>query len=275
MVGVCTRHQIENTSLFEFCSDVILGSNGGHAPHFHKNFELLVVLRGECLCEIGGKSYALRVGDAALIVPFQIHDFTLSEGGEVRRVTFHNHLIWSLDSAMDKKKPKDPVFHPSATVSGFFSEQIETMYGREHVQIRRIPAKQRMMVKGCLYIVGNEMLNQATLVPLQSADAVMIDVVQYVADHFKGDVSLQDIAKEKGYSYCYLSRIFNRIFGVNFKTMLNQYRMEYAYSLLQDTHMSVSEIAFESGFQSIRSLDHVCRETYGRTPGQMRKGHYV
>ena len=274
MVGFCTYHQIDNTSQFEFCTDVV-GEGYREAPHFHKNFEILTVVRGKCHCEIGDKHYDLREGDAALVVPFQIHDFSPTVGSEVRRVTFHNHLIWSLDSAMDKKKPKDPVFRPSVTVGGFFSEQICAMYGREPVHIHRIPARQRMMVKGCLYIIGNEMLNQATLVPLQSADAAMIDVVQYVADHFRSDVSLQDIAKEKGYSYCYLSRTFNRIFGINFKTMLNQYRMEYAYSLLQDTHMSMSEIAFESGFQSIRSFDHVCREIYGRTPGQMRRGHYV
>ena len=139
----------------------------------------------------------------------------------------------------------------------------------------RIPEKQRMMVKGCLYIMSSEFLNSAVLVPSNSADALMTDVVQYIADHYKSDISLQDIAREKGYSYHYLSRTFNKIFNINFKSMLNQYRMEYAYYLLQDTTLPIGQIAFESGFQSIRSLDHVCRQTYGRSPKEMRKEHYV
>ena len=149
------------------------------------------------------------------------------------------------------------------------------LYGVEEVKIRRIPAEQRMMVKGCLYIKGSAFLEQAELVPARSADALMTTVVQYIAEHFKNDISLRDVAKETGYSYHYLSRMFNKIFGINFKSMLNQYRMEWAYSMLQDTRLPVAQIAFESGFQSIRSFDHVCREIYGRTPCEMRKEHYV
>ena len=68
-----------------------------------------------------------------------------------------------------------------------------------------------------------------------------------------------------------LSRIFNHTFGVNFKTMLNQYRTDYALELLRDSDLSLSAIAFESGFQSIRSFDHVFRESLGRSPKEFRK----
>lgn len=271
----CLYHQIENTSSFEFCTDVLpYGSDWDETPHFHKNFEILVVIRGECHCEIGHESILLHEGDAAFIVPFQIHAFCAFPKAEVRRVSLHDHLIWSLASALEKKKPANARFSPSPLVRTFFLQQLEALFGKQPTKIRRIPSRQRMMVKGCLYIIGDEFLNQAELVPLHSADAVIIDVVQYIADHFKSNISLQDIAKEKGYSYHYLSRTFNSIFGIGFKTMLNQYRMEYAYSMLQDTHLSVAEIAFESGFQSIRSLDHVCKQIYGRPPSEMRNAHY-
>ena len=37
----------------------------------------------------------------------------------------------------------------------------------------------------------------------------------------------------------------------------------------------ITEIAAKSGFQSIRSLDHVCKQIYGRTPSELRREHYV
>lgn len=272
---ICT-HDIENTTTYEFCTELLSHAvSGEEGSHFHKNFEILLVIRGECRCEVGEESVLLRQGEAAFIAPFQIHAFCVSQDSLVRRVTLHDHLIWSLASALDAKKPSTARFCPSPLVQDFFLQQMQALFGAAPVQIRRIPAEQRMMVKGCLYIIGNEFLNQARLVPLRSADTMMIDVVQYISEHFKSDISLLDIATEKGYSYHYLSRTFNKIFGLGFKTMLNQYRMEYAHFLLQDTHLSVAEIAFESGFQSIRSLDHVCRQTYGRTPSQMRREHYV
>ena len=256
-------HQIENTGAFEFCTDVLQSdAEQEFSPHFHKNFEILLVVKGECRCEIGSEDVLLREGEAAFIVPFQIHAFCVLPGAEVRRVTLHDHLIWSLASALEKKKPKVAAFTPSPLVGRFFLQQIEALFGTETTQIRRITANQRMMVKGCLYIIGNEFLNQAELVPLHSADTVMIDVMQYISEHFKSNITLQHIAKETGYSYHYLSRTFNKIFGIGFKVMLNQYRMEYAHFLLQDTHLSVAEIAFEIGYQSIRYLDYVCRMIY-------------
>lgn len=272
----CVYHQIENTSTFEFCTDVVTErEERTETPHFHKNFEILAVVSGECRCEIDGKPYLMHAGDMAFIVPFQIHAFCALGGAEVRRVTLHDHLIWSMASALDEKKPQTAVFCPPVIVRQFFLEQLEALYGRDPVLVRRIPQQQRMMVKGCLYIVGSSFLEQAKMIPSRSADALMTDVVQYIADHFRSNITLQDIAKEMGYSYHYLSRMFNKIFNISFKSMLNQYRMEYAYALLQDTRMPIGQIAFESGFQSIRSFDHVCLEIYGKTPGQMRKGHYV
>ena len=272
----CVYHQIENTATFEFCTDLITTADVDTAiPHFHKNFEILAVIRGQCQCEIGGERHVMQEGDMAFIVPFQIHAFCALQGAEVRRITLHDHLIWSLASALDEKKPKNAVFRPSVIVRQFFLDQLQALYGRDAMCIRRIPARQRMMVKGCLYIVGSDFLEQAELVPLRSADALMTSVVQYIADHFKRNITLQDVAKETGYSYHYLSRMFNRIFNISFKSMLNQYRMEYAYALLQDTRYPIGQIAFESGFQSIRSFDHICHEIYGKTPKEMRKSHYV
>lgn len=272
----CVYHQIENTATYEFCTDVITAAEKQtEVPHFHKNFEMLAVIRGECCCEIGGERFLLHAGEMAFIVPFQIHAFCALEGAEVRRLTFHDHIIWSLASALDERKPLHPRFVPSPIVRQFLLEQTEALYGREVTNIRRIPSKERMMVKGCLYIAGSEFLEQVELVPSRSADTLMTDVVQYIADHFKSDITLQELAKETGYSYHYLSRMFNKIFSISFKSMLNQYRMEYAYALLQDTRMPIGQIAFESGFQSIRSFDYVCREIYGRTPKEMRQGHYV
>ena len=86
-----------------------------------------------------------------------------------------------------------------------------------------------------------------------------------------GHISLKTIARDRGYNYQYLSRTFNKIVGINFKRLVNQYRMEYAFAKLQDTNLPLSQIAFESGFQSIRSFDHVCRSVYNKSPMELRR----
>ena len=60
--------------------------------------------------------------------------------------------------------------------------------------------------------------------------------------------------------------------NINFKTLVNHYRFEYArQQLLNNPEKSISEIAFESGFQSIRSFNRIYREISGSTPNQSQR----
>ncbi len=266
-------HQTENTFNSEFSTYVYDNSAlDFESPHFHKNFEFLMVIKGCCQCSVGGQEYLLEVGDAIFVSPFQIHSFSIKEESAVRRVTFHDHLILTLSQTLDGRRPKTCVFHPSESLMRFFLDKMEEFFGKDSgLCIRIAPHQIRMQVKGCLYMLGGELLDRTELVPTPTADAVTMAVAQYIAENFKRDITLRDVAREKGYNYQYLSRIFNRVIGMNFKKMLNQYRLEHAYAMLQDTDLPISRICFESGFQSIRSFDQVCRDTFHKSPKEVRR----
>ena len=53
--------------------------------------------------------------------------------------------------------------------------------------------------------------------------------------------------------------------------MLNRYRLEYAVSQLAETSLSITQIGFESGFQSMRSFDHICKQFYNKSPLEIRR----
>ena len=42
-------------------------------------------------------------------------------------------------------------------------------------------------------------------------------------------------------------------------------------ALLLDTTYPISRIAYESGFQNLRSFNHYCQEIYHTTPRELRK----
>ena len=272
MIKKSFYHQVENTNSSEI-STYIYDYNSWefNSPHFHKNFELLLVLHGECDYRIGNQHYTLQEGDAIFVLPFQVHSFTVGEGAAVRCVTFCDLLILTLAKQLEKKQLEHPVFRPSETVATFFLDSLQQLFGSRSGYNKQLPPAKRMKLKGMLYTVGGEILEQTKPIDAGGANIVVMDVVEYIADHFKSDISLHHVAEAKGYNYQYLSRIFNRTFGINFKTMLNQDRTDHAITLLRDSHLSLSEIAFESGFQSIRSFDHVFRQSLGRSPKDFRK----
>ena len=162
------------------------------------------------------------------------------------------------------------MFRPSPEVAHFFLESITALFGTRSGNNRQIPKAKRMKLKGLLYTIGGEIVEQTVLTDVGGADMVVMDVVDYIADNFKSNISLRDVAEAKGYNYQYLSRIFNQTFGINFKTMLNQYRTNHALELLRDSKLPLTEIAFESGFQSVRSFDYTFKQQFGKSPKEFR-----
>ena len=265
-------HQTENTHNSEL-STYVYDYNAWefNSPHFHKNIEILTVIKGTCHCVVGEQSYVVREGEAIYVKPFQVHSLYVNEGAAVRCVTFSDLLVLTLSKEMEGKKAQSALFRPSAPTVQFFLEQMENLFGHRFGGKRQVESLKRMRLKGLLYLMGSEFLEQAEFLPSGGSDAIAMDIVQYLSEQYRDDISLRDIAEAKGYNYQYLSRVFNKMFGINFKKMLNQYRMAHAFALLVDSKKSVAEIAFESGFGSIRSFDHVCREIYGATPMQLRR----
>ncbi len=73
-----------------------------------------------------------------------------------------------------------------------------------------------------------------------------------------------------GVSKDYFSRIFKNVTGMNYSKWLNTIRIEKATSLLTQEHMTLTEVAMLSGFQSIPSFNRVFREDKGMAPGEYR-----
>jgi AraC-like DNA-binding protein len=76
------------------------------------------------------------------------------------------------------------------------------------------------------------------------------------------------MAEEMGYDHHYLSRAFHEMFHMNFRDFVNQYRINYANELLMQGGRSITEVAFESGFQSVRSFNDVYKKMTGSVPSK-------
>jgi AraC-like DNA-binding protein/ligand-binding sensor protein len=84
------------------------------------------------------------------------------------------------------------------------------------------------------------------------------------------DIDLAEVARHCCVSEGHLSRMFHHATGLTFREYLTQVRIEHAKSLLLHSSKSVTEIAYESGFQSLSQFHRVFRKVYGSSPGAMR-----
>jgi len=95
--------------------------------------------------------------------------------------------------------------------------------------------------------------------------------VAYMNSHFTENISLTSTAKAVGIHPVTLSRLFSEKFKSSFSGYLGYLRCSHGARLLQNTGDSCAQIAYRSGFGSIRSFNRAFRELYGITPTEYRK----
>lgn len=71
---------------------------------------------------------------------------------------------------------------------------------------------------------------------------------------------------------CYLSDFINENFGMNFRTLLNGYRTDYARQLMEENqNLTVTEISKLCGFATIRSFNRAFLKATGFLPRDHKK----
>lgn len=105
----------------------------------------------------------------------------------------------------------------------------------------------------------------------ESYFALTNSLSMYIQNNFTKKLRLQDIAKQFGYDYSYLSSFFNKNFDMDFASFVNKYRIQFACELLKDTNDDVTQIAMKCGFSTIRNFNRVFKNETGQTPKAYRK----
>ena len=95
--------------------------------------------------------------------------------------------------------------------------------------------------------------------------------INYIREHYKEGISLEEVAGRLGITPEYLSTLFNREMGENFSTFLRKFRISHAKRLLKGTDMKVYEIAEEVGYTDPKYFARVFKEELGISPGDYRQ----
>jgi AraC family transcriptional regulator of adaptative response / DNA-3-methyladenine glycosylase II len=83
--------------------------------------------------------------------------------------------------------------------------------------------------------------------------------------------SVADLAAELGVSERHLRRALRRELGVSPVELAQTHRLLLARRLLADSGLSVTDIAFASGFESLRRFNVAFHERYGTSPSALRR----
>ena len=105
----------------------------------------------------------------------------------------------------------------------------------------------------------------------QSGMAPVREARVYLSEHFRENLSLEQVADAVGMSSAYLSTLFKKEVGVGFNDYLTQLRCQEAKRLMRETRDSMAVIAQQVGYQDAKYFSRIFRKTVGIKPSEYRK----
>lgn len=218
--------------------------------HLHYSFEFFYVCKGSVSCTINDRAYEVREGEAVLVLPNQSHSYHTPEFSDAIMLIFDPIYINEFYKLIRDKEFVYPVFRPNEP------------------RLFSLPeAKDIFSWKSVLYALCAQASAQCKLQPSSHKNNHLIErVIEYISQNLDTPLRLEQLAENLGYSYHYLSNCIKDNFGMNFCTLVNQYRVDLAASLLRTTDLTITEVAARSGFSTIRSFNRVFKQLQGITP---------
>jgi transcriptional regulator GlxA family with amidase domain len=99
--------------------------------------------------------------------------------------------------------------------------------------------------------------------------------LEYMGEHFTENIDLKMVANKVGVHPVTLSKAFSLRADVSFNFYLKYLRCMHATDLIRNENMTFAQIAYESGFGSIRSFNRAFIELFGVTPSHYKESAFI
>lgn len=260
-----------------FNARVLMHGINRYKLHWHREIEILLVIKGQVLVTAGGRQYELAEDDLLFINSGEPHS-TIGGRDNIVAVlqispdfcakTLPDLERYVLDWPMNNREASEPFLR---WVRLFIAHIID--------EYRKSETGYELVIEGALNTLMALILRNvpgkylaAALADQQDKDKSRIQrITEYIQAHYTEEISLRDLAGEAYLSSYYLSHFFKKKMGITFQDYLTLVRLQNAAGFLSQTGQRITDIALLCGFPSIRSFNHAFKKQYGITPREHRR----
>lgn len=105
----------------------------------------------------------------------------------------------------------------------------------------------------------------------QSETERMHKVYDYAMQHFKENIKLEDVASLANMTTPAFCRYFKKRSNKTFSDFIAEIRIGHACKMLENEKHSVTEVCYESGFNTLSNFNKKFKEVTWKTPSQFKK----
>lgn len=236
--------------------------------HLHQNTEIVYVIDGCIDVTVEGRVERAYKNDIIVIAPFRVHSFHTEEYSSVWISVFSNDFISDfLLSDEVYYYGERAVFTPSEILLNFFLPKV----GDSCENLYTLEGKEYLKIKTAFSAVFEEYTRTVPQIKARPKSTALSSILSFLSEHYTENITLNDLSKRLGYSPTYISHCLDELGNINFRTILNSFRVEKAKEMLLKNKHKMIDIALECGFTCERTFYRAFLSVTGLAPGDYKE----
>lgn len=247
--------------------------------HFHPEIELVYVDKGQGKRHIGNHLSYFNNSQLILIGSNLPHNgFTdrLTQHGSEVLVQFKPDFLGSHFFDIPEMSNIKGLFE-RARNGILFKPETKRRIGKKIQKLNEVEGFERIvLLLKILHKLAEakdyEILNAEGFVfETEPQDSAKIDIIyKHINNNFQDHISLDEISEKVSMTVPAFCRYFKKSTGKTFTKLVNEYRIVHATKLLSESQMSITDIAFECGFNNFSHFNKLFKEFTGKSASKYR-----
>lgn len=253
--------------------------------HWHKDLELILITEGSLFVDLGEATFTLQKGQLLFINTNILHFMkkTSEQNCTATTIVFDAELVSGNTKSIYMERYISPLIHCHNLHYIIFCPEIDwqkkciTHFKKACSLFIQEPSAFLFTIREQLSYICYEIIQncQSALYTPSSHNTIEYQrtkqLLEYIHTKYNQPISLEALSSSANISQRECFRCFEKILHTTPITYITKYRISTALSLLQNTTLSITEIALSTGFNSSSYFSKVFREYMGVTPLQYRK----
>lgn len=255
--------------------------------HIHPEYELILIEEGAGLTFVGDSVRKMAPGDFMLIGKNLPHLWLSADEYYEKNTTLMSRSVYSQFNTdiFPSEYTKIPEFDSirlllSKSQKGLLFTGEAQLKVQEH--FRKLPSYDNFDKLVELYKILYELSKDCDYTLLASTqyrgnqamdenDVVIKRAYNYMNKNYQENISLEDIARHVGMNASALCRYYKKNTGKTLFCYLSELRISYAVKLLMNRSMTISQIAYDCGYNNLSHFNRQFKSITGKTPSEYCK----
>lgn len=264
---VSYRNTFDNKNI-TFCDHGVQSApldNGNlYSRHFHDEYEMLLILKGDAHYNVDGHRYALRPYDLVLIPPSTYH-FLIP----VSNADYESYVLNARFDPAHKERLERLFCHPyviNVADDAILRKKFELLdIYREKFSARDFKEAADHLLYEIVIWLSYKTRDDGGEMRTADGNTLIASITRYISEHLEEDVCADVIAKSLNFSRSYIQNAFSETMGIGLKQYINQKKIYAAHSDIEEG-MTARAAAEKYAYREYSSFFRQYKKVFGASP---------